>query len=118
MMAAADAEHPEATFFSFLPHSIYILIFKVNVFRGDSMAKVTVYSTPTCPYCHMLKDFLKENNIEFEHIDVAADREKGQEMIKKSGQTGVPVTDIDGKIIVGFDKEALKKALGIGQGSE
>ena len=75
------------------------------------MTKVIVYSTPSCPYCHIAEDFLKENNIEFEHVDVAADRAKAQEMIKKSGQQGVPVIDIDGQIIVGFDKEAIKKAL-------
>jgi len=75
------------------------------------MAKIKVYSTPTCPYCHMLKDFLKEKKIEFEDIDVAADQEAAKEMIKKSGQMGVPVTDINGKIIVGFDKGAIEKEL-------
>ncbi|MGB9676993.1 MAG: glutaredoxin family protein [Candidatus Ratteibacteria bacterium] len=75
--------------------------------------KVIVYSTKTCPYCRMLKDFLKENNIEFTDYDVGNDREKLEEMIKKTGQIGVPVIDIDGKIIVGFDKEAIKKELGL-----
>ena len=65
------------------------------------MAKVIVYSTPSCPYCTMVKDFLKENNIEFETYDVSQDQEKGKEMIEKSGQTGVPVIDIDGEIIAG-----------------
>ena len=74
---------------------------------------VTVYSTPTCPYCHMTKDFLKEHKIPFEDINVAQDHSKAAEMIEKSGQTGVPVIDIDGKIIVGFDKPALKKLLGV-----
>jgi len=73
--------------------------------------KVTVYSTQTCPYCHMAKDFLKENKVAFEDIDVSKDRKKAQEMIEKSGQMGVPVIEIGGKIIVGFDKEAVKKAL-------
>jgi len=59
------------------------------------------------------KSFLKENNIPFEDIDVSADPVKGQEMIDKSGQMGVPVMDIDGKIIVGFDKEQIRKALGM-----
>lgn len=78
------------------------------------MAKsVKVYSTSTCPYCIKAKEFLKENNIEFENIDVGVDQERAQEMIKKSGQMGVPVLDIDGQIIVGFDKEAVTKALGI-----
>ncbi len=73
--------------------------------------QVRVYSTPTCPYCHMAKDFLKQNKIKFEDIDVSKDREKAQEMIEKSGQMGVPVIEIGKKILVGFDKEELKKAL-------
>jgi len=73
--------------------------------------KVIVYSTPTCPYCHIAKDFLKENKIQFEDIDVSKDRKKAQEMIEKSGQMGVPVIEIGNKIIVGFDREAVKKAL-------
>lgn len=78
------------------------------------MAKsVKVYSTPTCPYCTMLKNFLKEKNIPFENLDVSTDRNALLEMKNKSGQLGVPVTDIDGKIIIGFDKEAISKELGI-----
>lgn len=77
------------------------------------MAKVVVYSTPTCPYCYMAKDFLKEKGIEFEDVNVAADREKAAEMVKKSGQQGVPVIDVDGKIIIGFNKEELIKALNL-----
>jgi glutaredoxin-like YruB-family protein len=76
-------------------------------------AEVKVYSTPTCPFCKMAEDFLKENNIEFEHIDVSQDRKKAREMIEKSGQMGVPVIEIDGKIIVGFDKGAIKKELNL-----
>ncbi|HJW97437.1 MAG TPA: glutaredoxin domain-containing protein [archaeon] len=75
--------------------------------------KVKVYSTPTCPYCYMAKDFLKENGIAFEDINVAEDHAAAHEMIEKSGQMGVPVIDINGTIIVGFDREAVKKALGI-----
>jgi glutaredoxin-like YruB-family protein len=75
--------------------------------------KVIVYSTRTCPYCRMLKDFLKENNIIFEDYDVGENREKLEEMIKKSGQIGVPVIDIDGEIIVGFDREEIKRKLGL-----
>ncbi len=73
--------------------------------------KVTVYSTPTCPYCHMAKDYLKNHNIKFEDIDVSKDREKAKEMVQKSGQMGVPVIEIGKKIIVGFDREAIKKEL-------
>lgn len=75
--------------------------------------KVVVYSTPTCPYCMRAKQFLKENNIDFKDVDVSVDQAKAEEMVKKSGQMGVPVLDIDGEIIVGFDKEAIKKSLNI-----
>ena len=75
--------------------------------------KVTVYSTPTCPFCIRAKQFLKESNIEFEEIDVSEDQNKAQEMIARSGQMGVPVIDVEGKIVVGFDKEKLREALGI-----
>ena len=74
---------------------------------------VTVYSTPTCPYCKMAKAYLQENKIDYKDVDVAADDKAAQEMIEKSGQMGVPVIDIDGAIIVGFDKEAMKKSLGL-----
>jgi len=75
------------------------------------VAKVIVYSTPSCPYCHLTKEFLKKNKITFDDVNVAANPAKAREMIEKSGQQGVPVTDIDGKIIIGFDKDALKRAL-------
>jgi glutaredoxin 3 len=78
---------------------------------AEKTKKTLVYSTPTCPYCNMAKDFLKENKIDFENIDVSKDREKAEEMIEKSGQMGVPVLDINGTIIIGFDKEKIKKAL-------
>ena len=72
---------------------------------------IKVYSTPTCPYCRMVKDFLKQNKIEFEDVDVAADRKAAKEMITKSGQIAVPVLDINGTIIVGADMKEIKKAL-------
>ncbi|MBS3128393.1 glutathione S-transferase N-terminal domain-containing protein [Candidatus Woesearchaeota archaeon] len=75
--------------------------------------KVIVYSTPSCPYCHMAKDYLKEHKIPFQDINVAEDAKAGQEMVKKSGQRGVPVIDIDGEIIIGFDQDAIAAALGI-----
>lgn len=74
---------------------------------------IKVYSTPSCPYCFTLKEFLKEKNISFEDIDVSKDQVAAEEMIKKSGQMGVPVVDIDGEIIVGFDKEKISKILKI-----
>jgi len=75
--------------------------------------KVTVYSTPTCPYCVKAKEFLTENKVEFEHVDVSQDKEKAQEMVEKSGQMGVPVITIDDQVIVGFDVAAMKEALGL-----
>ena len=81
--------------------------------EADKMAKVTVYSTPTCPWCKKTKEFLNTNNIEFENKDVSSDDAAKKTMIDKSGQMGVPVTDIDGTIIVGFDTDKIKSALGI-----
>ncbi|MFH1645763.1 MAG: glutaredoxin domain-containing protein [Candidatus Omnitrophota bacterium] len=66
--------------------------------------KVIVYSTATCPYCIKVKEYLKDKNVEFENIDVGVDQIKAEEMVKKSGQMGVPVIDIEGTIIVGFIK--------------
>lgn len=81
---------------------------------GDVM-KVKVYFSPFCPYCAMARDFLKEHGIKSEEVNVQEDRAAAIEMIKKSGQNGVPVIDIDGKIIVGFDEPKLREALGIGR---
>ena len=80
---------------------------------GVKMANVKIYTTPTCPWCHKTKEFLKENEIEFEEINVAGNKEAADEMIKKSGQMGVPVLDIDGEIMVGYDIVKIKKALGL-----
>ena len=76
------------------------------------MPTVKIYSTPSCPWCKKTKEFLKKEKIAYKDIDVAEDQEAAQEMMKKSGQMGVPVLDIDGKIIVGFDAGAIKKAVG------
>jgi len=75
--------------------------------------KVLIYTTETCPYCIKAKEYLGSHNIEFEVVDVSADRDRVQEMIDKSGQMGVPVLDIDGEIIIGFDKVEIDKKLGI-----
>lgn len=74
---------------------------------------VKVYSTPTCPHCIRAKQFLRENNIVFDDFDVSLDQAKAEEMTVKSGQMGVPVLDIEGEIIIGFDKDRIKAALGI-----
>ena len=75
--------------------------------------KVKIYSTPTCPFCIRTKQFLKDNNIFFEDVDVSANQEAAKEMMRRSGQMGVPVIDVEGQLIVGFDKAEIKKALGI-----
>lgn len=74
---------------------------------------VKIYSTPTCVYCKTLKQFLQEKGVEFEEVNVAGNQEALKEMVEKSGQMGVPVTEIDGQIVVGFDKEKISKLLGI-----
>ncbi|MBT4121227.1 MAG: glutaredoxin family protein [Candidatus Magasanikbacteria bacterium] len=73
--------------------------------------KVTIYSTPTCPYCLQAKEFFKEKGVEYTEINVAEDQDKAKEMMDKSGQMGVPVIDIDGEIIVGFDKAKIETLL-------
>jgi len=75
------------------------------------MKKVKVYSTSTCSFCVKLKQFLKDNNVEFEDIDVSQNQERVREMVEKTGQMGVPVIDVEGEIIVGFDRARIMKAL-------
>jgi glutaredoxin 3 len=77
------------------------------------MANIKVYSTPTCPYCIRVKNYLKEHDVPFENIDVSSDEKGLGEMIKISGQMGVPVISIDGDTIVGFDQEKLEAKLGL-----
>lgn len=73
--------------------------------------KIKVYSTPTCPYCKLVKDYLHEQKLPFEDIDVAANGDAAKEMVKISGQMGVPVVDVNGQIIVGWNKQALEDVL-------
>ena len=75
------------------------------------MAEIKVYSTPMCPWCHKLKAFLDEKKVEYENIDVSENPGAVQEMFDKSGQMGVPQIEINGKIIVGFDKPAIEAEL-------
>jgi glutaredoxin-like YruB-family protein len=76
--------------------------------------KVKVYSTSTCPYCKMAKTFFDEQGVPYDDLDVAADTAARDEMVKKSGQMGVPVIDVDGEVIIGFDKERLTGLIGKG----
>ena len=74
---------------------------------------VKIYSTPICPYCLRVKAYLEQKGVAFENYDVSADQTKLQEMVNVSGQMGVPVLDIDGQIIVGFDQGKIQSALGL-----
>lgn len=77
------------------------------------MKEVKIYSTPSCVYCRMAKDFFKKNNINYKEHNVAEDEKARQEMVEKSHQLGVPVIDIDGEIFVGFNRSELEQALNL-----
>lgn len=76
---------------------------------------ITIYSTPTCSFCHLAKQYLTDAGIAYTDVDVSGDPARQQEMITKSGQLGVPVIDINGTIVVGFDKPKIDMLLGLGQ---
>ncbi len=78
------------------------------------MPTVTIYTTPSCVYCKMAKEFFQKNNVVYSERDVTTDVAARDEMIQKSGQMGVPVIDVGGKIIIGFDQGGLAEALGLG----
>lgn len=77
------------------------------------MKNITIYSTPSCHFCHMAKDFFKENNLSYTEYDVAADPAKRAELIEKSGQMGVPVILIDNDMVIGFNKPKVVALLGL-----
>lgn len=77
------------------------------------MKNVTIYSTPSCHFCHMAKEYFKENNIAYTEHDVAADMEQRKQMVDKSGQMGVPVIQIDNDLVVGFNKPVIANLLGL-----
>jgi len=77
------------------------------------MKSVTIYSTSTCHFCHMAKDFFKDNNVAYTEYNVGSDLEKRKEMIEKSGQMGVPVITIGDELVVGFNQPAIARMLGI-----
>lgn len=74
---------------------------------------INIYTTPTCVYCQMAKEFFKENNVSYQEHDVSSDAKAREEMINKSSQMGVPVIEVNDEIIIGFDKERLSELLGI-----
>ena len=75
------------------------------------MSKVTIYTTPSCVYCKMAKQYFSDNKVEYEEKNVVTDMEAREAMVQKSGQMGVPVIEVDGQVIVGFDQSQLKEAL-------
>ena len=77
------------------------------------MADIKIYSTPTCVYCRMTREFLDQHSIPYTDFNVAQDAERRDEMIQRSGQMGVPVIDVDGQLIIGFDKARLMTLLGL-----
>lgn len=79
------------------------------------MAKVIIYSTPTCVYCKMAKAFFAKNNVAYEEHDVASDMKAREDMVNKSHQLGVPVIDIDNNIVIGFDQKTIEGLLGLGK---
>jgi glutaredoxin-like YruB-family protein len=96
----------------------YRSLFENVVFMAKSdeekpQKSVTVYSTPTCTWCNTLKGYLRKNHVRFRDIDVSRDQRIAEELVRKSGQQGVPQTEIDGQIIVGFDKQKINTLLGI-----
>ena len=74
---------------------------------------VKLYVTPACPYCFTLKKYLKEHNIDFEEVDVSQNEEARDDIIKRSGQMGTPIIEVDGQIVTGFDKEKINQLLKI-----
>lgn len=82
-----------------------------NTAQSTNNKKVIIYSTPTCPYCIYAKEFFKEKGVAFEDVDVSKDHVRATEMVNKSGQMGVPVIDIGGEVIVGFQPDAFEHFL-------
>ncbi len=100
------------------PASYYKQVFSgegIKKYRsgGKVQKRVTVYSTPSCPYCNKLKQYLDKHGIRYTDINVASDQKAAEEMVRKSGQRGVPQTDINGQIIIGFDVPKISKLLDI-----
>lgn len=83
------------------------------MYNVSIMKKVEIYSTPVCRYCNLAKDFFKKNSIAYTEYDVAGDQARRAEMVEKSGQLGVPVIDVGGDIVVGFDERTLRELLAL-----
>jgi len=102
--------HSAKQFNSIFDKSAYVADFSEDV---KPVKNVTVYTTPTCSWCTTVKRHLDENGIQYREVNVAADQKAAEAMIKKSGQQGVPQTEINGQIVVGFDKTRINSLLGI-----
>ncbi len=101
-----------AYYISLFEDALYVAVSR----EGEKKQKrVTVYSTPTCSWCNTLKSYLKSNHIQFTDIDVSKNQQAAEQMVRRSGQQGVPQTDIEGQLIVGFDKQRINSLLGINQ---
>lgn len=87
------------------------MIVSKEIHIGGFTMKIKVYSTPSCPWCTVAKNYLASKNVPYEDVDVSRDREAASEMVNKSGQRGVPVLDINGSIIVGFDQKAIDRLI-------
>jgi glutaredoxin-like YruB-family protein len=81
--------------------------------QSHAQPRVIVFTTPTCTYCTMTKKYFRDKGIKFKEVDVSRDAAAARDMVKRSGQMGVPVVDIGGKIVVGFDRPKINKYLGI-----
>lgn len=77
------------------------------------MNDVTIYTSPTCGYCHMLRKFLQDKEVEFKEVDITQDQEAAEKIVSETGHMGVPVTDIDGTYILGFAKDTISEKLGL-----
>lgn len=104
--------HQPGFYKSFFENAVYAA--KVAANADKPQKRVTVYSTPTCSWCTTLKTHLKKHGIRYTEIDVSRDQQAAQEMQRRSGQMGVPQTDIGGEMIVGFDKARIDRLLGVG----
>ncbi len=79
----------------------------------ERMKNIILYTTPTCVYCKAVKEFFKDHGVEYVEKNVATDEQARDEMVKKAGQLAVPVVDVDGEIIIGFDRQKLSELLGV-----
>ncbi len=102
--------HNSGYYKALLENAVYQAKMKAE---GKAPKRVTVYSTPTCSWCNALKGWLRKNGIPFTDIDVSRDEKAAQEMVSRTGQQGVPQTDINGQMVIGFDQKRLKELLEI-----